>query len=118
MPLRPEITISAQSRKTADSLPHFFHSALNALWDFHLRCGFRNPTLAVHRDEATIVFRTADYSISVIHVLPDQVFFVDSRSPTSERYATSIRIPDDELASRLPQFLNEHTKFESTAAPR
>jgi hypothetical protein len=111
MKLLPDITLSAKSKKTADSLPSFFYPALNSLWNLHTRYGFRKPTLSMYRDEAIITLKNTDYSISVIHLIPDQVIFVDSRSPAAKRYSTSIRIPVGELVSRIPEFIGKNTQI-------
>jgi hypothetical protein len=115
MALRASIELSKATRKTADSFPSFFHTVLNALWELHEKHGFRKPKLSVCRDESTVIFEGRGYEISVLHLWPEQVIFVDSRTGSKERYSRSITIPETELSAKLPPFLELHRP---TALPR
>ncbi len=120
MPLRADVKLSKAARKTADSFPRFFHTALNTLWDLHEKHGFRKPKLSVCRDESTVSFEGHGYEVYVLHLWPEQVIFVDSRTGSKDRYSRSITVPETELPAKLPRFLEFHlpTAFPEPAEPR
>lgn len=105
MKLREGINLSKKAQKTAESFPKFFITALNLLYDLHSVHKFRKPKLSIHRDESTVSFERGSYWISVINCWPDTIHLVDTRVPASNRYNNKVKIADDELPTKLPEFL-------------
>jgi hypothetical protein len=117
MSLPESITLSRKATATVDSFPEFFEPVLNALYDLHLKHGYRKPQMSIYRDESTVIFKGKNHSISISYLTGGQLVLGDSRKKSPEREEI-ISMAHDELATKLPKVLKSRFKSLVTAGDK